>query len=263
MNSLDELLQQVPEWVEVESRKSKKAVIRATCVRDSGALGDVYSLAVEQLASDRIKIYETKAEQKLPKCCVERHINSDSSFCLHLDSSKPVGSPKAARDWWNSLARYLSNQEYAARFGRWPINQGLSHGDAATTQVEMERLADTVGWRDEVLSSIFRGTGFLHDAPLRLSKDKSRFVNLRTPCPRGCKRLHFPYRKRSCERHECKTDCQRDHRPILRASCPNRDVIERLNRLEIKRRSQERELLNDLKQSKTPCCGTMKDCPLA
>ncbi len=118
MNSLDELLQQVPEWVEVESRKSKKAVIRATCVRDSGALGDVYSLAVEQLTSDRIKIYETKAEQKLPKCCVERHINSDSSFCLHLDSSKPVGSPKAARDWWNSLARYLSNQEYAARFGR-------------------------------------------------------------------------------------------------------------------------------------------------
>jgi len=263
MSSLDELLQQIPEWVEVEHSTPKKAVLKANCVRDSGAPGNVYSLIVEQSASNRIKVCEAAAYRKMPECCVERHINPDASFCLHFDSSKPISSPKLARDWWTSLARYLSNQEYAAKYGRWPIHQGLSHGDAAITQVEMERLANTVGWTDEVLSSIFRREGFLHDAPLRLSKDKSRFVNLRSPCPRGCKSLHFPYRKKSCEHHECAIDCQRNHRAILRASCPNREVIERLNLLEIKRRSQEKELLDDLRRSKTLCCGTMKDCPLA
>lgn len=263
MSSLNELLQQTPDWIEVKSSSSKRAVLLATSVRDSGAPGAVYSLTVEQLVADRIQVFETPAKRKLPECCVERHINPDASFCLHLNSANPIGSSKTARDWWASLGRYLSNQDYASRFRRWPLHQGLSHGEAAITQIEMEKLADTVGWKNEILSSMFRGKGFLHDSPLRLSKDKKRFVNLRSPCPRGCRRLHFPYRKSSCERSACEPDCQKIHRPILRASCSNRGVIERLNRLELKRRAQEKELLDYLKKSKIRCCGTMKNCPLA
>lgn len=203
------------------------------------------------------------AERKLPECCVERHINPDASFCLHLNSANPIENPKTARDCWASLGRYLSNQDYASRFRRWPIHQGLSHGDAAITQIEMEKLADTVGWKNEILSSMFRGKGFLYNSPLRLSKDKRRLVNLRSPCPRGCLTLHSQHRKKSCERIGCEDDCQKAHDPILRASCPNRDVIEQLNRLELKRRAQEKELLDDLRKSNIQCCGTMKNCPLS
>lgn len=264
MSSLDYLVDAKPDWVEILSRKKRLLKTKMRSQKDSGAPGEVYFVSIENIDADCVKAYETPANRRLPECCVERHINRGSSFCLYLNSTRPIASIPNATAWWVALGKYLSHQDFASKHGRWPRDQGLSHGDAADIQIEMEELAEPLGWKTEVLDSIFRGRGFLAEAPLRQYKDKKKgFVNLRSPCPRGCRKLHFPYQKLSCAKNHCVSDCRKLHKPILRASCPNRRVIEELNWLEIKRKTEEEKLISDLREKGVQCCGTMKDCPLA
>ncbi|AML53820.1 E2 domain-containing protein [Falsihalocynthiibacter arcticus] len=264
MSSIDILFEAKPDWVDVLARKRRVLEVKAHSQKDSGAPGELYFISIETVGADSIKAFETSAHRRLPKCCIERHINDDTSFCLYLNSTRPVFSEQDAWSWWAMLGRYLSNQDFASKHGLWPRDQGLSHGSAANTQIRMEEIAEPLGWKSEVLDSIFRSRGFLYERPLRQHKDKEKgFVNLRNPCPRGCKKLHFPHRNQECKGATCEEICNKSHKAILRASCPNREVIEQLNRLEILRKSQEEQLVKTLLKKGTRCCGSMRNCPLA
>lgn len=263
MTSLSRLRNTIPRWVSLENDNGMSIGIRAQAPKPSGELGRTYYLVIKLVGGDKIEVYEDQVNRTLPECCLERHINGDGSFCLHRDSTNPLQNDAEARVWWSSLADYLNHQEYASKHRKWPISAQLSHGDGAIVQLRMEELADSVGWKEELLSSIFRKKGWLAGALPRRSKDGDQLVNVRTPCPRGCVNLHYPHRAQACRRTGCAMDCGKHHAAILRAKCPHRSVVEQLVLLEYKRRFEENKVIDALRSKGTSCCGTMDNCPLS
>ena len=113
----------------------------------SGAFGRNYELVIESIENNKAVVSENSTNALLPKCCVERHINEDATFCLHFDSIKPIVEPDDVISWWNSLGDYLNHQDYSSRRRKWPIHAQLSHGEAAIAQLRMEELAEPLGWQ--------------------------------------------------------------------------------------------------------------------
>ena len=263
MNSIDQLHSVLPNWTTVAKRSRERLHLTACAPLPSGALGRTYELVIESIDANKAVVSENRAHAQLPRCCLERHINSDSTFCLHFDSTKPIEDSDVAIRWWNSLGDYLKHQDYSSRRRKWPMHAQLSHGDAALAQIRMEELATPLGWNDEVIASIFRGTGWLAGKLPRPTKDKTGLVNVRTPCPRGCRRKHHPYRLLACERQECVAGCKKRHDPILRIDCPYRETVEELILVEHMRRREEEKIIRGLRTKGFKCCETMDDCPLA
>ena len=263
MNSIDQLQGVVPSWTTVTKRSRERLHLTARAPMPSGAIGRTYELVIESIDKKKAVVSEHHTKTLLPKCCLERHINSDATFCLHFDSTKPIEDSDVATSWWNSLGDYLKHQDYSSRRGKWPIHAQLSHGQAALAQLRMEELAEPLGWQEEVLASIFRGKGWLGGKLPRRTKDKTSLVNVRTPCPRGCRRKHHPYRLLACERRDCVEGCKKRHDPILRINCPYRDTVEKLILVEYSRRREEEEIIHGLRFKGFKCCETMDDCPLA
>lgn len=262
MNSLDYLCHAAPAWVTISKRTNSKLHIVADAPKPSGASGRQYKLIVKALQFDCVQVSENTNKSILPKCCVERHINPDSTFCLHLNSTKPIGDHQVAVYWWQSLGEYLNNQDHASKFRKWPMYAQLSHGDAANIQLEMEALANSLGWREEVVTAIFREKGWLSGVLPRRTKSKRGLVNVRSACPRGCRQKHHPLRAQACRVIECLQGCTKLHKPILRVKCPHRTEVERLVLLEHERRAKDKEIFAHLRRSSFTCCGTMDNCPL-
>lgn len=227
-----------------------------------GGLGRTYELEIFTNAQAGVSVREYPVSI-LPACCVERHINPNATFCLSYDSQKPIEDIEQAHSWWHSLETYLRNQDFASRRRVWPLSAGLSHGEhAAEIQLKMEEIAEPLAWKDEVLRSIFAGEGWLSGKLPRRSQDRSTLVNVRTACPRGCRRLHGVPRKEFCHLSECHSACKKMHKPILRADCPQRAQVETLVLLEHQRRQREEEMLRSLIKSGVTCCETMDRCPI-
>ena len=263
MNSIDQLHGVVPGWATVAKRGRECLHVTARAPMPSGAFGRNYGLVIESIENNKAVVTENSTTALLPKCCMERHINADATFCLHYDSTKPILDPDNAISWWNSLGDYLKHQDYSSRRRKWPIHAQLSHGDAALAQLRMEELAGPLGWQEEVMASIFRGRGWLGGKLPRRTKDKTGLVNVRTPCPRGCRRKHYPYRLQACERQDCVEGCKKRHDPMLRIDCPNRETVEKLILAEYARRQKEEKYVEELRSKGVKCCETMDDCPLA
>ncbi|WP_350135806.1 E2 domain-associated cysteine-rich protein [Roseovarius sp.] len=109
---------------------------------------------------------------------------------------------------------------------------------------------------------MFRGKGWLADRLPRISKERDRVLNARSPCPRGCTWKHKLLHKDSCRISECYSGCNRLHKPILRMECPNRAVIEELVLREYERQRIESKIFDELRKQGKICCGSMKHCPL-
>ena len=263
MNSIDRLHGVVPSWATVAKRNRKCLHVTARAPLPSGAFGRNYELVIESIENNKAVVSENSTNALLPKCCVERHINEDATFCLHFDSIKPIVEPDDVISWWNSLGDYLNHQDYSSRRRKWPIHAQLSHGEAAIAQLRMEELAEPLGWQDEVMASIFRGSGWLGGKLPRRTKDRTGLVNVRTPCPRGCRRKHHPYRLQACERPDCAEGCRKRHDPILRNECPYRETVEQLILVEYSRRKKEKIIFEQLRSKGVKCCDTMDNCPLA
>ena len=197
-----------------------------------------------------------------PACCPERHINSDATFCISLGSTEPLIEAHSATAWWEYLRMFLLHQEYAEKFGVWPLEGGLSHGDAAQIQEKMEELAAPLGWKEEILVGMFRKKGWLANSLPKASQRLERLLNSRTPCPRGCTRQADSKRSIVCRLVDTDTE-ETDGRPILRAECPNRSALERIALLEHRRRKAQNDFIQDICKDAPECCGTMKYCPLA
>ena len=262
MTSVDQLYNVLPKWAGVTHRTAERLQISATAQRPSGAVGRTYQLTIETPAENRVLVLEDQEHSILPRCCIERHINEDSTFCLQLGSTGPIENSSSALAWWASLSDFLNHQDYAERWHQWPIQAQLSHGQAAEIQMRMEGLATSLDWRDELLSSIFRGDGWLANDLPRLAADGRKLINARTPCPRGCRSLHHPFTKEACTRDKCVDGCRKQHPPILRVDCPQRATVEDLVCLEHSRRKIEREYVEYLLRKDITCCRTMRGCPL-
>jgi hypothetical protein len=262
MTSLNYIAGALPKWASVVNRTEAGIEIEATSPKKSGKVGVKYYLVIYINHGAMLEVSEISNKNHLPNCCLERHINTDGSFCLYLNSTNLIASNESALYWWNALGDYLNNQDYATKYGQWPLDKGLCHGDAAFIQLKMEKAVSELGWEDELRLSWFRGQGWLFGTLMRPNKRKTGFVNSRSPCIRGCKQLHSPNKKLSCSKSACRTDCNKLHKPILRSSCPNKDVVDELNRLEIARRQLENDFINGVKKLGIECCGTMKNCSL-
>ncbi len=263
MRTLTYLQDSIPQWIGVLSSTGTDLRICARPLHPSGKVGRTYDLEVRIAANDGVYVAEATDGRQLPPTCIERHINPNSTFCLFYESTKPISSIERAEYWWESLRIYLINQDFAHKFGFWPIESGLSHGDAGRVQLEMEEIAERLGWKEEVLTSMFRGQGWLSGKLPRRHKHKTTLVDVRSPCPRKCTKKHKLLRKQSCETSNCSVNCPKQHAAISRADCPNRKSVENLVLLEYQRREKEAELIATLKQDELKCCGTMKTCPLA
>lgn len=262
MNSLAWLNISAPAWVGVEERSFTHLRVTVRAQRPSGAQGRTYNVSIRLGPGNRVTVSEADPGSVLPSCCIERHINPDSTFCLHQDSERSIEDVEAANAWWYSLGVYLDHQDFAAKRGLWPIYAQLSHGEAADIQLQMEAIAEPLGWRDELVEAIFRRRGWLAGRLPRLASHTRRLVNARHPCPRGCKAKHHPFRKESCTRNQCIEGCKKQHHPILRTECPNRSIVEQLVVLEHERRNIEAGISARLIRDDIKCCDTMKHCPL-
>lgn len=263
MNSLHYLLNMRPNWVQINQNNQTELKVVARGPKDSGLPGRSYRLVIRSLSGHRISVAEDPESAILPNCCVERHINPDSTFCLFLDSTNPIRSNEEAETWWSGLKVYLNHQDYAQKHRRWPLRAQLCHGDAAEVQTQMESLVGDLGWQDELAFAMFRSTGWLSGNLPRPTKSGSGLVNVRSPCPRGCTHKHLHLRKHSCVRDKCVLGCARQHQKITRSNCPNRRVVEQLVILEFRRRSLEAGFIAELIKAGVECCGTMDDCALA
>lgn len=263
MNTLHRLLQNIPEWASIEDRKTRQATVLALPTGTRTIFADGFFLKLEMSEHGGVAVREAESKRQFPEFCLERHINPDSTFCVYFRSEYPLDDDEAAKTWWSYLSVYLRNQVYAHKRGVWPLGSGLSHGDAAHVQVEMETLARPLGWEEDLWLGMFRGKGWLAESLPRISRDRHRVLNVRTPCPRGCRWKHKLLRKKSCISDGCNSDCNRLHKPILRAECPNRNIIEELVLKEHKRQRTESEIIDSLKEDGKKCCGSMKRCPLA
>lgn len=262
MRSIENLINTLPSHASIINNQRSLVEISYKAVQPSGQLTNPIQLVIRQERLNCITISEAPKHHTLPRACVERHINKNSTFCLHLDSQNPVQEHFEAINWWAGLNAFINHQNYAEKHHKWPMNAQLSHGDAANVQIAMETAGEPLGWKDEITQAIFRDQGWLSGQLTRASKDHTTLVNAKTPCPRGCTLKHPPLSKQSCMRSECKPDCTKRHNQILRANCPNKDAIEKIVLLEHIRRELETAYLDKLVKDGVTCCGTMDNCPL-
>ena len=258
--SLPELLREaLPKWASIVEIRDRATVLRMQPSGPDGSAERIWTLQIFDGSNDAVQVSEANDTNDLPKCCPERHVNEDGTFCLHLDSTQLPIDLDDALSWWRSLAVFLHHQEYAERRGVWPLGAQLSHGDAALIQLEMEALAEPLGWLEEVHLGLFRGQGWLGKNLPGMTGDGRHVVNARSPCPRGCARTSRGGATNICFEHQ--TSEPSDKR-TLRVDCPHRSIVETLIRLEHDRRRYERHVINDLYRKGIRCCGTMKSCPL-
>jgi hypothetical protein len=195
---------------------------------------------------------------RLPAFCPERHINQDGSFCLYWRAVDEIvlDGPGAARDWWETLLRFLQMQARAARLRRWPDRRARAHGAAAIHQLRAELAAERLGepYVSDLavgrLSVIAKGRGTERSGVQLLRAGRRRYsvwvqpmrvVNLRRRCvcPAGSAR-----------------------RPAILRSCGDHaDAAARLALELYEMEEQERRFWAAVKGS--PCCGTIDGCPLA
>lgn len=252
-----------PNWATFSRIGDQHCLIEALPPQRDGTPGCVaYRLSVKS-RNQILALSEERPGTAMPSCCVERHINPDSTFCLFIRSYIPPQSEEDAEKWWHGLLAFLQHQQFAAEHRRWPIRAQMSHGDAASIQLRMDTIAAEHDWSDEVSASMFRNKGWLSGSLPKRSRKKKALVNARAPCPRGCVRLHSPLSRKSCSQGGCRIDCNRMHPPVLRQECPNRAAIEELVLLEYERRLREHNFIEDLRKKGVTCCGTMENCPLS
>lgn len=266
MSAIKRALAKSPDWCVVERQTRKSADLKlsppsAPCFVD-------LEVRLEEQKNGGLTVRESVVGTMLPKFCPERHINPGGTFCLFLDSTNPILTELELAAWWHGLAQFLQNQCFASSEGYWPITMGLSHGDAADIQLNMERLLtnfprlQTEAWR-----GMFRREGWLGWSLPRVSRKGRLYDGTRT-CPRGC--------SGSCQLHSqlpvgfsSVRSGQADVRLTIN-ECKNPKLLAKIVVLESKRRRMEKVLIKQMlsggTQARRPlgkaCCGTMKICPV-
>lgn len=177
------------------------------------------------------------AALKLPACCPERHINSDSSFCLGYDRSltKALGD---AGGWWQWLCRFLQLQLQANRGRPWPEHLQLDHGKAGSIVLDIRQRLDELP--PTARMRLGKDGGKLDGMQLRLhpgtNSTDARLTNGRAKCVCGLGRL--------------------------RRDCPGCRVVASIVALRVKRQIALKKFWADLRTAGHQCCRSMRECGL-
>lgn len=197
---------------------------------------------------------------RLPAFCPERHINSNSSFCLFWAEEEPleIVSAEAASTWWSKLLVFLRRQETAAKLGRWPGQEDVrAHGPvAARHQAAAERLAAELGPNFAGTHRAGRLTVSRHRhlgrSRLRLRLDGRRFISI----------ADQPWRLMTL-RAGCKCD-EAQRRPRTLRSCGNHAAVLAEFVLALHGQAEaEKRFYDEIRAANLTCCCTIEDCPLA
>lgn len=110
MKSLHLLLQGPPPWVQLGNRRADGTDILATPPPPGGGPARSFHLELGTSSQGGVCVMEQKSRQQFPTFCLERHINPDSSFCLHFGSEAKLDDNDAVAFWWSSLGSFLINR---------------------------------------------------------------------------------------------------------------------------------------------------------
>lgn len=230
----------MPSWVAAEKCTANELNVIATPPKQSGAPGTSVKIRI-WTAADAVNVAEAQIGHLFPRSCPQRHINHDGTFCLGLNAGANIQNNQLAAEWWGKLAKYLNCQEYAKALAQWPPRQQLSHGNAATFQIEAENFALRLGILQDYLDAVEHHEGWLAGDLPKCSKDERRILNGRAPCPKGCKT------KRGAK--------------LLRKQCKDSEIMWGLIANETLRRLEEKHFVQSYRRDDFKCCGTMKNCP--
>ena len=144
-NAIALLADTAPHWISINSRSDSNISLLTAGKHLSGEPLRQYHLSVAFGWGSLVLAREVAERRLLPANCMQRHMNTDGSFCIGHEAPSLVVDHVTAEQWWNLLLGYLRCQDIAEITKRWPPNRGLSHGDAAKIQLEAEALADKLG----------------------------------------------------------------------------------------------------------------------
>lgn len=221
-------------------------------VSDSSGKYINFSLEV----SDIQNILHVKETQfKLPSFCPNRHINSDSSFCLGLNEEL---AKVDIETWFSYLKDYLRAQLRVDRIRKWPKTyKEWSHGDGAYYQsivekelskLNIKKLGININNLKLIIrkSNIFPEKSYYHlyyNSVLLLTAFEDSVHNKRTSCicVRHGRRLHKTIGK-------CKNNCVK--------------ILFDIAFYEQKRLVAEENFWQHFKAQNKQCCNTMNRCGL-
>jgi hypothetical protein len=212
----------------------------------------LYSLQVIAVGG-RVTVREDPVA-KLPRCCPDRHINQDGTFCLNWDEANPlpVVDETSARRWWDYLVKFLRCQEVASALRKW-VCPGYAHGDAAKYQREAEQTAARLG--PHVMSLVEEGCLMTRR---RESHGRARIELLKDGT------VLARVSQRSGQLSDRKTPCicsAQDARPI--AECGEHAAdLQALVAALYEWRVSERRFIRDLSRSGVRCCQSLDQCSL-
>lgn len=214
----------------------------------------MYSLRVIALSGGRLAVREDPPA-KLPRCCPDRHINQDGTFCLNWNEANPLSvvDEASARRWWDYLVKFLRCQEVASALRKW-VCPGYAHGDAAKHQREAEEAATRLG--PQVMSLVEEGRLLTRR---RESHGRARIELLKDGV------VLAKVSQRSNQLSDRKAPCicsTRDARPIAECGEHAADLQSLVTAL-YEWRSSELKFMRDLSRSGVRCCKTLEKCSLA
>jgi hypothetical protein len=254
MIQLDQLRKVAAEFGATElERGSIDAQYRVEITLPSAATA-LYSLQVVSIKGGRVAVREQPAA-KLPRCCPDRHINRDGTFCLNWDEANPlpVLDEASARRWWNYLIQFLRCQEVASVLRKW-VCPGYAHGDAAKHQRDAETAAARLG--PQVMSHLDEGR---LQARRRESHGRARIELLRD----GAVLAKVNQRSGLLSDRTVTCICsEQDARPV--AECGEHAAdLQALAIALYEWRVSELGFIRTLRRSGARCCKTLQHCSLA
>lgn len=189
---------------------------------------------------------------RLPIECFERHITPGGWFCMNWHTVDPleVVDTASATRWWATLVGYLRRQESASKSGRWPGKE-WAHGKAAQAQWEAEQAAEALGPKfvaalDEKRLTVTRRRSRAGEEFLELRIDGRKAWSVQE----AAERVATGRQRCVCGRgRRVLTDCG-DH------ACDAAKLVLAM----VRWRSEEERFWRA--RSNSPCCGSMKSCPL-
>lgn len=240
MGPLNFLAADLPRWITFPSIRGDRILGFATPI---GTVWERRPLDVTIFTKGEVALArETRRGDRLPAWCPERHLNADGSFCLGLDHLV-ISSSALARQWWADLEVHLRLQSVAERTMVWPGHSALDHGDAGRFHSAARRLAFRLGLSEDYERALAGDESWITDINMELVGPDGELRNCQAPCPCGC------------------VDSQQ--KPRTRRRCRQRSEISKLILLERARRLALSDFWEKVRATRTHCCGSMRDCPLA
>ena len=197
--------------------------------------------------------------RQLPACCMERHINSDGSFCLSWAPGEPsaVNNEATARQFWARLTRFLQSQLSASKLRIWPGGQDArAHGDAALHQANAEQIASELG--PTVATDLKNGL-------LVVRADQKKHGSTRLELMRGEKRvarIHTRTRALVTERVQCLCDASQATQAPIETCGDHAQRIALLTwAIHEWHRLHRKSVLTAMISGQT-CCGSIDHCEL-